>query len=484
MSGYPQYPPQGHSPQPPYGQPPQYPPQGSPYPPQQQGYGPPPPQGQYGAPPPQGYPPPQQGQYPGSPAPGYPPQQQYPPPQQYGQPPPGQYGQPPPGQYGAPPPQQYGHPPAGQYGAPPQQYGAPPPQQYGQGPPPGQPGAYGAPPPGQYGQPAYGAQAPYAVPTPPTFGYAPSQLPQVPSDAEVTVVEKAMKGIGTNEKELIRVLSKPDPAKMNSIRLQYSAKYKKDLITEIKRETSGYLEQGLVALVWGPLTHDAHMLYEAMKGFGTKETVLDDVLLCRSNADINAIKAEYQTIFHKTLEADLRGDLSGATEQMYMMVIGARRNEDSVPVIPQQIDQDIAELQRSLGNAINKDAVQVCQILTSRNDNQIRAIAQGYQQKFHKSLASVVKGRFSGHMEDALLLIIARGIDRAASDADQLEATMAGMGTKDKLLVDRVVRIHWNRQYMNQVEAAFKAKYKTTLINRIKGETRGDQERLLVSCVE
>lgn len=217
---------------------------------------------------------------------------------------------------------------------------------------------------------------------------------------------------------------------------------------------------------------------------GTKETAIDDVLLCRSNADINAIKAEYQSRFHKTLEADLRGDLSGATEQMYMMVISAHRHEDSAPVIPQDIDRDVTELQRSMGNTMSKDSIQVCQILTSRNDNQLRAIAQSYQHKFGKSLNSVIKGRFSGHMEDALLLIVARAVDRPTSDADQLEATMAGMGTKDTLLVDRVVRLHWNRQYMNQVEAAFKAKYKTTLINRIKGETRGDVERMLVSCVE
>jgi annexin A7/11 len=222
----------------------------------------------------------------------------------------------------------------------------------------------------------------------------------------------------------------------------------------------------------------------SVEGLGTKETVLDDVLLARNNADINAIKAKYQKLYNKSLEADLRGDLSGATEQMYMMVISARRNEDLAPVIPQQIDQDVTELQRAMGNAINKDAAQVCQILTSRNDNQVRAIAQSYQQKFGKSLASVIKGRFSGHMEDALLLIISRGLDRPTSDADQLEATMAGMGTKDKLLVDRVVRLHWNRQYMNRVEAAFKAKYRTTLINRIKGETSGDIEKLLVACVE
>jgi len=212
--------------------------------------------------------------------------------------------------------------------------------------------------------------------------------------------------------------------------------------------------------------------------------VLDDVLLSRSNADINAIKAEYQTIFHRSLEADLRGDLSGATEQMYMLVIAAHRAEDSAPVIPQQIDHDVTDIQRSVGKTLSKDPIQVCQILTSRNDNQIRAIAQSYQHKYAAQLQDVIGKGFSGHMKDALLLIIARAIDRPTSDADQLEATMAGLGTKDALLVDRVVRLHWNRQYMNQVEAAYKVKHKTTLINRIKGETRGDVERLLVACVE
>jgi len=169
---------------------------------------------------------------------------------------------------------------------------------------------------------------------------------------------------------------------------------------------------------------------------------------------------------------------------MYMMVILAHRAEDSAPVIPQLIDQDVADLQRAVGKTLSKDSINFCQILTSRNDNQIRAIAQTYQHKYGKTLQDVIAKAFGGHMRDALLLIMARAIDRPASDADQLEATMAGLGTKDALLVDRVVRLHWNRQYMNQVEAAFKVRQRTTLINRIKGETRGDVERLLVACVE
>ncbi|KAF1995953.1 Annexin [Amniculicola lignicola CBS 123094] len=461
-----QYPPPSHSPYDQsrgYQQPPpmqnQYPPQG--YPPQQGAYGAPPPQqGAYGAPPPQqGYGAPPPGQYP-------PPQQgygQYPPPQQQG------YGAPPPGQY--PPPQQgYGAPPPGQY--PPQQqpYGAPPPGQY---PPQQQP--YGAPPPGQYGAPPPGQYgAPMGPPTQPSLGYGPN--PIAPMDA--------MKGFGTNEKELIRILSKLDPIQANTVRTQYNQRFMKDLIQELEKETSGYFEKGLVSIARGPLGSDVYTLNGAMKGLGTKEVMLNDVLIGRSNADMNAIKQEYQRVFRKSLESDLRGDLSAGTEDLFVLIVAAQRHEDSVPVNPQQAKQWAEELQKSLGSMIGKNALAVCQLLVTKNDAELRAIIQEFQNMYKKSLAKVIGDKFSGHMEDALVLLLARAQNRAVSDADQLENTMAGVGTKDDLLVQRVIRAHWNRQHMQQVRAEFQKRYRKDLIKRIEGETRGDYEKLMVACCQ
>ena len=68
-------------------------------------------------------------------------------------------------------------------------------------------------------------------------------------------------------------------------------------------------------------------------------------------------------------------------------------------------------------------------------------------------------------------------------DADMLEATMAGAGTKDVALVRRLVMIHWSRDRMNQCKAAYRHFYKRDLADRIKGETSGDLERLLVAIV-
>lgn len=293
-----------------------------------------------------------------------------------------------------------------------------------------------------------------------------------------------MKGFGTDEKTLIAVMAKKDPLQMETIRSQYDQRLMRNLIKDLEKETSGYFEKGLVEIARGPLVSDCYNLMDAMKGMGTKEVILDDILIGRSNADMNAIKEKYQQLFKRTLEADLRSDLSAGTEQMYMMIVAARRNEDSYPVNPQEIEQWVTELQAAIGGFVGKNATQVCQILTSKNDAQLKAIAETYHRRFQRDLDSQLKSAFSGHMEDALRLMISRAVNRPAAEAVRLEDSMAGLGTKDKLLVQRVVRCHWNQGFMAAVSAEFQRIYKRDLVKRIEGETSGDYERLLVACVK
>ncbi|KAF2224087.1 hypothetical protein BDZ85DRAFT_195346 [Elsinoe ampelina] len=412
----------------------------------------------------QGYPPPQ------GPPPGqspYPPQQG-----QYGGPPPGQYGAP---QGGYPPPPgapPYGHPPAGQYGAPQQQpYGGAP-QHGGYGAPPG------GPPPGSYGQPPAGA----GFPAQPSPGYG--QIPSIDCSYQANEARAAMKGFGTDEKRLIAALVPLDPIQALNVNGFFKKNLRRDLEKDIKDETSGYFEEGLLAIARGPLESDAYNLEIAIKGLGTKESVLNDVVLGRSNADLNAIKQAYTKVTKgRNLEADVKGDLSLKTERLFTMVLAARRNEESAPVIPQQIDQDVQELYRATEGQRGADQITVCSIFSSRSDGQLRAISQGYKQKYHRSLEEVIKKEFSGHMEDALLFMLNAASDRAKHDADLLEATMKGMGTKDSLLVQRLVRIHWDKQRMAQAKAAYKHFYKQDLARRVEGETSGDFKKLVVALV-
>ena len=86
-------------------------------------------------------------------------------------------------------------------------------------------------------------------------------------------------------------------------------------------------------------------------------------------------------------------------------------------------------------------------------------------------------------MEDALLMQLNAGVDRAMRDATLLEEAMAGVGTKDELLVNRVIRYHWDRNHMQTVKGAYRHKFHVDLGSRIKGETSGDYERLMIACI-
>jgi annexin A7/11 len=313
-----------------------------------------------------------------------------------------------------------------------------------------------------------------------------------------------MKGFGTDEKTLIRVLATKDPLQIETLKTAYFRAFNRSLENDVISETGGWFEKGLVALIQGPLLHDCHQLHNAMSGPGTKEKVLNDVLLSRSNADLQAIKGKYQKVFGRSLENDVKGDLSMKTERHFLIVLGANRAEDSAPVIPQDVDRDVMDLYRAGEGKVGTDELMFCSVLSSRNDNQIRAINYAYEQKFRKRLEDVIRKvsisysiiflsrlqavltsiqEFSGHMEDALLYQLRNATDKYMHGAALLEDAMAGLGTSDQLLINRVVRFHWDPATMANVKAAFQQRYKRSLSSRIKGETSGDYERLMVACI-
>jgi len=314
-----------------------------------------------------------------------------------------------------------------------------------------------------------------------------------------------MKGFGTDEKTLIRVLATKDPLQIQTLKDAYHRIHRRDLTNDIKSETGAYFEKGLVAICDGPLLHDVHLLHEALSGPGTKESVLNDVLLSRSNADLRAIKSAYSQTYRRGLEDAVKADLSFKTERHFLLVLQATRAEDTAPVHKPDIDRDVQDIYNATEAKVGTDEMKVCSIFSTRNDNQIRAISHEYQQRYARNLEDVIRRvcffpyllaprfpslpmltvsqEFSGHMEDALLYQLRRGMDKYMHQASLLEDAMAGVGTKDHLLVSRVVRFHWDRSNMANVRGAYEKRYRTNLAARIKGETSGDYERLMLGCI-
>jgi annexin A7/11 len=272
---------------------------------------------------------------------------------------------------------------------------------------------------------------------------------------------------------------------MLKLRHTYDDRFRRSLLEDIQKETGGWFRTGLLALCRGPLLEDASLVDRALRGMGTKESMLNDVVLGRSNADLNAIKTCYANVFRKDMAKEIREDLSLKTERLFEYVLEARRAEESAPVLPHDVEANVDRLQQATeGTKFGTNQDVVCQIMAFSSNGMIRAIDTRYNAKYRRTLDDLLKHNLSGHMRDSLRLMAARAVDPIKSDADQLEDSMKGMGTKDELLVTRLVRVHWNREHFRQVKAAYQRFHRKDLLHKISGETSGDEKKLLVALCQ
>lgn len=294
--------------------------------------------------------------------------------------------------------------------------------------------------------------------------------------------------MGCDEAVLIRVLTSSkyeNPWAMAQLVGDYNKRFIRDLAKDIESETRGGVETALLALIRGPLEQDVRVLIKALDRAGTDEDALMDVLLCRSNADIRAINAEYRRIKGNELLVDIKADVDDTLFRLYSMVLSATRAEDAAPVISSDIDHKVTELQRATEGTIGANAISVAQIFTNSNTAQLNAISKAYERKYHRSLEEVIEKEFRGDMEDALLYMLENAVDRARFDAKRLERPLYKTPRKDRLLINRVVSLYWNRPRQDAAKSAYQihSSARTSLRAAFRGVLSGDYEDLMIALI-
>ncbi|XP_061791734.1 annexin A4-like isoform X2 [Nerophis lumbriciformis] len=508
---YPGYPPQagGYPPQPGA-----YPPQAGAYPPQAGGY---PPQSGGGYPPQAGGYPPQAGGYPPQ-AGGYPPQAGGYPPQAGGYPP----------QAGGFPPQAGGFPPqAGGYPA------APPAGSWGGGPTGGYPSiglnnltnpGYNAGMPGGAmpqqqgypGQPMPGyPQAPPANPTMPGYGGAPAPMPgypKVPSPnpqmpgyggavnpaaapikkgfrgtikdfpgadplKDVEVLRKAMKGFGTDEQAIIDLLgSRSNKQRVPLLRF-YKTSYGKDLIKDLHSELSGDFRKLVMAMLKSPAQFDASEIQAAIKGAGTDEACLIEILSSRSNAEIKEINRIYKTEYKQTVEDAITGDTSGHFRRLLISL--AQGNRDERPNVDLSLaKQDAQALYAAGENKLGTDESKFNAILCARSKEHLRTVFMEYQKMCGRDIEKSISREMSGDLESGMLAVVKCIKNKTAYFAERLYKAMKGAGTKDTTLIR--IMVSRSEVDMLDIRQHYVRNYGKSLYTDISGDTSGDYKKLLL----
>ncbi|NXC50753.1 ANX11 protein, partial [Penelope pileata] len=416
-----------------------------------------------------------QGIYPSAPG-GYPPV------------PPGGFGQPPAGQQ----PSYGGYPPPG--GNPPGYPGGPP---MGQPPPPpgqqpmGFPGLPPATYPGQQPMPSYPAgpavspsMPSYPGPTGPTVSPGAYGNRGTITDAsgfdplkDAEVLRKAMKGFGTDEQAIIDCLGSRSNKQRQQIILSFKTAYGKDLIKDLKSELSGNFEKTILAMMKTPIMFDAYEIKEAIKGIGTDENCLIEILASRSNEHIQELNRVYKSEFKKTLEEAIKSDTSGHFQRLLISLSQGNRDE-STNVDMSLVQKDVQELYAAGENRLGTDESKFNAILCARSRAHLRAVFSEYQRMCNRDIEKSICREMSGDLEKGMLAVVKCLKNTPAFFAERLHNAMKGAGTKDRTLI----RIMVSRSEVDllDIRTEYKRMYGKSLYTDITGDTSGDYRKILL----
>ncbi|XP_041642092.1 annexin A5b isoform X2 [Cheilinus undulatus] len=296
------------------------------------------------------------------------------------------------------------------------------------------------------------------------------------TDAEV--LQKAMKGLGTDEDAILQLLTARSNAQRQEIKTMYKTLFGKDLVDDLKGELGGKFETLIVALMTPPILYDVTSLRNAIKGAGTDEKVLIEILASRTPQQVKDIIAAYRQEYDDNLEEDVAGDTSGHFKRLLVILLQANRQTG---IQHGNIESDAQALFKAGEEKFGTDEQSFVTILGNRSPEHLRKVFDAYMKMSGYEMEESISRETSGGLKDLLLAVVKCARSVPAYFAETLYYAMKGVGTDDNTLIR--VMVTRSEVDMLDIRTEFRRMFACSLHSMIKGDTGGDYRKaLLLLC--
>ena len=298
---------------------------------------------------------------------------------------------------------------------------------------------------------------------------------------DVETLRKAMEGFGTDEATLIKVVANRTNRQRQQIKAQYKATYGRDLVEDLKKETHGKLEDAFVALFTDPIEYDADALRGAMKGAGTNEDTLIEIISSRSPQQMAAVKAWYQKKYSRDLEADVKKETSGTLQKILITLLQGRRSVNTAP--NQAQCAAIAKEIFDAGEAkLGTDESVFNKYFGTLSPHELACVAQNYHKLTGHTILDAIDKEMHGDSKKAYRTIVYATLSPSEYFATRVNDAIKGFGTSDHLLMR--VLITRDEIDMPQIKQYYKQLYGKDMVTAIKNDISGDYQKLMVELCD
>ncbi|XP_071723673.1 annexin-like protein RJ4 [Rutidosis leptorrhynchoides] len=305
---------------------------------------------------------------------------------------------------------------------------------------------------------------------------APQEFSPV-EDAEL--LHKAVKGWGTDEKAIIRILAHRNAGQRQQIRAAYHQLHNEDLLKRLESELSGDFEKAVYRWVLDPYDRDAVLAYVAVrKSNPTDYHVLVEIACILNSEELLAVRRAYQLRYKHSLEEDVASHTSGDLRKLLVGLLSVYRYDGN------EINPRLAEKEAGILHEALKDKQmnheEVIRIVTTRSKTQLMAIFNCYRDHHGTSITKSLGGshdEFANVLRTAIRCIndhkkyyekmLRNAIKRVGTDEDALTRVIVSRAEKD----------------LREIKEVYYKRNSVTLDQAVSMDTSGDYKAFLLALL-
>ena len=219
-----------------------------------------------------------------------------------------------------------------------------------------------------------------------------------PEEYDADLLYKAMKGIGSDKDIITEVLCFRNPDRINQIKAKFQEKYGKDLVAEIKSETSGDYQKIVLRLLEGDRTQDgkadlqkcsgiAEELYKAGEGkIGTDEATFIKYFTSLAPNELLLVCKEYHKKYKKNMLDVIENEFDGNVQKLMTVILYSLFSPSEF--FAKQIMDSI--------KGVGTDDVKLIRSIITRYSIDMKKVKKYFKKMYNKELLDEVKDDVSG----------------------------------------------------------------------------------------
>ena len=231
---------------------------------------------------------------------------------------------------------------------------------------------------------------------------------KTPAEYDADLLYTAMKGIGSDKDVITEVLCFRDQKRINEIKAKFQEKYGKDLVAEIKSETSGDYQKIVLQLLEGGRQENAQAdlqkcsgiadeLYKAGEDkLGTDEATFIKYFTSLSPAELLLVCKEYHKKYKKNMLDVLKSEFDGNEKNLLIRILYSMFSPS---------EYFAEQIMYAVAGAGTNDA-QLIRCIISRYSIDMKKVKKYYKKLYNKELLDAVIGDVAGNYGKILEALI------------------------------------------------------------------------------